>query len=445
MRQLLVKNDEFKDSPVGKIPKDWDVISIEQLAIYVGSGITPRGGSNVYKKEGILFIRSQNVTFGGLLLDDVAYIDTRIHDSMKRSEVFPYDVLINITGASIGRCCPVPKELGIANVNQHVCAIRLPNPNLKDAIFLSSVLASHIGQSQIDRLNAGGNREGLNYQQLRSFIIPFPTLEERACIAEILDTTDRAIAQTSALITKLKQTKAGLLQDLLTRGLDENGQLRNPQTHPEQFKESAIGLIPKEWDIFKLLEVVPRAEYGISVSLDDEVGTPVLRMNNLKDGEVELTDLKKSASIEAANLLLKPFDILFNRTNSIEHVGRTGIWRGQIEQASFASYLVRLIPEQSKLIPEYLNIWLNLQRTQLVIRRYATPGVHQVNINPTNLRKVLIILPQKISEQEAVVKIVDSHDTRIRKEEAYLNKLKLQKQGLMQDLLTGKVRVKPNT
>ncbi|MBD0310948.1 MAG: restriction endonuclease subunit S, partial [Microcoleus sp. T1-bin1] len=150
MRETVVKTEEFKNSPLGKIPTDWDVVSIDKIAIYVGSGITPRGGSNVYKKECILFIRSQNVTFNGLRLDDVAYIDNRTHESMKRSEVFAHDVLLNITGASIGRCCPVPPGLDAANVNQHVCAIRLPNPNREDAIFLSSVLASYIGQSQID-------------------------------------------------------------------------------------------------------------------------------------------------------------------------------------------------------------------------------------------------------------------------------------------------------
>lgn len=268
-----------------------------------------------------------------------------------------------------------------------------------------------------------------------------PPSEEQRRIAGILDTVDDAIARTSSLIIKLKQTKAGLLQDLLTRGLDEDGKLRDPSAHPEQFKDSSLGIIPKDWDVFKLLEIVPHAEYGISVSLEDEVGIPVLRMNNLKDGEVDLTELKKSASFEAAKLLLHTFDVLFNRTNSIEHVGRTAIYRGQIKQASFASYLVRLIPDQSKLNPEYFNIWLNLPTTQILIRSFATPGVHQVNINPTNLRQVLIVLPQKTSEQEAIVEKALSNNTRIRTEEAYLNKLKLQKQGLMQDLLTGKVRV----
>jgi type I restriction enzyme S subunit len=212
--------------------------------------------------------------------------------------------------------------------------------------------------------------------------------------------------------------------------------MRETLVKTEEFKDSPLGRIPQDWEVFKLSEVVPRAEYGISVSLDDEVGIPVLRMNNLKDGEVDLTDLKKSASFKAANLLLQPLDVLFNRTNSIEHVGRTAIWRGQIEQASFASYLVRLIPDQSKLIPEYLNIWLNFPSTQLLIRRYATPGVHQVNINPTNLRKVLIALPQEVSEQRRIVEILGSMDEAIAHTSSLIAKLKQMKAGLLHDLLT---------
>lgn len=162
--------EQFKDSPLGRIPWEWESPKIGSIASHVGSGLTPRGGSEVYKTQGVLFIRSQNVTFEGLKLNDVAYIDPQTHESMKRSEVFAHDVLLNITGASIGRCCPLPSGLGATNVNQHVCVIRLPHPSREDATFLSSVLASHIGQSQIDRLNAGSNRQGLNYQQLRGSV-----------------------------------------------------------------------------------------------------------------------------------------------------------------------------------------------------------------------------------------------------------------------------------
>ncbi|GBD87641.1 EcoKI restriction-modification system protein HsdS [bacterium BMS3Abin03] len=145
---------EFKDSPPGRIPAEWEWATIDDISIYVGSGITPKGGENVYSKEGVLFIRSQNVSFEGLLLNNVAHIPVSINKKMKRSEVFAHDVLLNITGASIGRCCPVPRNLGRANVNQHVCAIRMRETNQDDANFLSTILESSIGQNQIEKFNA---------------------------------------------------------------------------------------------------------------------------------------------------------------------------------------------------------------------------------------------------------------------------------------------------
>jgi type I restriction enzyme S subunit len=183
----------YKQNNEKWIPNEWAIRTIENLSIYVGSGITPKGGSEVYVSEGVMFIRSQNVTFEGLLLNDVAFIDDKIHRSMCRSEIFPFDVLINITGASIGRCCFFPDWQGRANVNQHVCAIRFASPDYYDSNYLSYVLSSWIGQSQIDKLNAGGNRQGLNYQQLRSFQIPWPEKNERKIIVDILKRNDELI------------------------------------------------------------------------------------------------------------------------------------------------------------------------------------------------------------------------------------------------------------
>ncbi len=289
-----------------------------------------------------------------------------------------------------------------------------------------------------------GALPSVNQEQIASIEMPDTSESEQRRIAEILDTIDEAIQKTEALISKLKAMKQGMLHDLLTRGLDEKGKLRDPKAHPWQFKDSPLGSMPKAWHFSELSKFVFHAEYGISASLEDDSGISVLRMNNLVAGEVDLSDLKYSKSREAMNLLLKPRDVLFNRTNSMEHVGRTAIWRGQLEKISFASYLVRLMPDYTNLIPEYLNLWLNSQSTQLLIRKYATPGVHQVNINPTNLRKVNIALPQEVEEQYAIVNALDAHDARIRTEEQYRDKLKLQKKGLMHDLLTGKVRVNGN-
>lgn len=206
----------YKSSPLGLIPKDWDATTINDMAIHVGSGITPRGGSAVYKKSGIIFIRSQNVHNDGLKLEDVAYITDQIHSEMASSRVFPNDVLLNITGASIGRCCPLPEDFDEANVNQHVCSIRLPKSNKSDAKFLSMTLSSFIGQNQIARFNAGSNREGLNFQQIRSFDIPWPQQKERERIAKTYEGYQNQKNNVLDEMDKLKKLKSGLMQDLLT-------------------------------------------------------------------------------------------------------------------------------------------------------------------------------------------------------------------------------------
>lgn len=208
---------EFKDSPMGRIPVGWDASTIDQVACHVGSGITPTGGESVYTPDGVLFIRSQNVHFGGLQLDEVAYIPEHIHQSMLRSEVFENDVLLNITGASIGRCCRMPKIDGNANVNQHVCAIRLRDDTEVRTGLLTAVLESHIGQHQIAQLNAGGNREGLNYQQVRSFVLPWPSgQDECARLYTVMQGIAGYLLSSQSALDKLRVLKTGLMQDLLT-------------------------------------------------------------------------------------------------------------------------------------------------------------------------------------------------------------------------------------
>lgn len=216
LRDPISHPEQFQDSPLGLIPRDWEPKSLGILCSHIGSGVTPRGGQDVYTKEGILFIRSQNVTFDGLKLDDIAYIPRHIHIGMLRSEVFVHDVLFNITGASIGRCCAMPGDMGIANVNQHVCILRIPDATEFDAVFLSTVLSSTIGQKQLEALNTCGNRQGLNYQQLGSFIVPWPGREERGLIAGQVKKTATGLSAEINELKKLRSLKVGLQDDLLT-------------------------------------------------------------------------------------------------------------------------------------------------------------------------------------------------------------------------------------
>ncbi|MDR4521375.1 MAG: hypothetical protein R3E36_12420 [Nitrosomonas sp.] len=156
-----------------------------------------------------------------------------------------------------------------------------------------------------------------------------------------------------------------------------------------------------------------------------------------------LGDLKYSEITVPERLLLNEGDVLFNRTNSWEHVGRTGVWRGQLEKATFASYLVRLNPQPGMLLSELLNIWLNWEPTQIAMRRQATPAVQQVNINPTSLRSIPAAFPGSLDEQREMVKRFASMRLTIRSTIESLRKLHHLKSGLMHDLLTGKRRVTP--
>ena len=287
-------------------------------------------------------------------------------------------------------------------------------------------------------LNEATGVPSLSRDLLYNISTPTPPLREQSKIAEVLLTVDRAIEQTEALIAKQQRIKTGLMQDLLTQGIDEHCNLRSEQTH--EFKDSPLGRIPVEWESASLVEFVPSAEYGISTSLG-ESGYPVLRMNNLLDAEAELSDLKFTDAPVPKHLWLRDGDVLFNRTNSWEHVGRTGIWRGQIESATFASYLVRLNPHPDKLLPEMLNFWLNWERIQIAMRRQATPAVQQVNINPTNLRSIPAAFPRNLDEQAAITARISAVREVFDAYREHLYKLKSMKAGLMQDLLTGDRRV----
>jgi type I restriction enzyme S subunit len=166
-------------------PAGWILARIGDIALFVGSGITPRGGKSNYFSTGIPFIRSQNVLVNKLKLDDVSYITKEQHEIMSRTKVHPGDVLLNITGASIGRSSPVPENFSEANVNQHVCIIR-PSSIISHR-FLAFYLNSSFGQAQIFAIQSGATREGLNYNQVRSLIVPIPPLVEQKSIVSKLD------------------------------------------------------------------------------------------------------------------------------------------------------------------------------------------------------------------------------------------------------------------
>jgi type I restriction enzyme S subunit len=419
----LGRNKNTLESAVGYkkvrkylIPNEWDLIKLGDMSTKVGSGKTPRGGEAVYQNSGIPFIRSQNVLNSRLELNGISYISESIHNDMKSTKVIPNDVLLNITGASIGRCCIVPDSFKEGNLNQHVCIIR--TKDTLDRNYLVNILLSPIGQNQIMNNQAGGNREGLNFEQIRKFDIPLPPLKEQQKIASILSTWDKAIELKEKLIEQKKEQKKGLMQKLLT------GEARLPGYDEEWIKikiGKLIGEISEKSTVNNQYEVLSVTKNGIvsqnehfkkQVASENNVGYKVIRKNNLV--------------FSTMNLWMGSLDVL------------TDYEIGIVSPAYkvFEFKLENFIPSFAKfyMLSEHM-IWLynvNSEQGASIVRR---------NLDLKALLNTIVKVPP-IQEQQAISKVLIAINNEIILLENELELLKQQKQGLMQLLLTGKVRVK---
>lgn len=212
----------MKDSGIewiGNIPTDWNIAKIKIGVSKVGSGKTPLGGAESYADEGILFLRSQNIYDTGLLLDSPTYITDEVDEEMKSTRVFPRDVLLNITGGSIGRCCIFPEESIRANVNQHVSIIRVV-----ETVFLPEYMhyywISSLGHTAIDLYQTGGNREGMSADAIKNSPIPVMPIEEQQEIIAYLDKKcvemDTLIERKTALLEEMESYKKSVIYEYVT-------------------------------------------------------------------------------------------------------------------------------------------------------------------------------------------------------------------------------------
>jgi type I restriction enzyme S subunit len=216
MQQLFPAEGEMMPKlrfPEFRGSEEWKLTVIGDQASKIGSGITPNGGDKNYKTEGRPFIRSQNIGWGTLILEDIAFIDDDTHSTFAATEIKEDDVFLNITGASIGRSAIADSRVKGGNVNQHVCIIRTI-PTKLNPKFLNQYLLSAYGQKQIDSYQAGGNRQGLNFAQIRSFSISLPSIPEQQKIGECLCSLDDLITAQAQRIDFLKEHKKGLMQQL---------------------------------------------------------------------------------------------------------------------------------------------------------------------------------------------------------------------------------------
>ena len=264
-----------------EIPSSWEWTTVENICSKIGSGSTPKGSN--YASEGIFFFRSQNVYNDGVVLEDIKYISEEVHQSMIGTEVLPNDLLLNITGGSLGRCAIVPNEIDRGNVSQHVCILRpiIVNAEYLHIFILSSFFAKTMKIT-------GSGREGLPKYNLEKMLLPIPPIEEQTrIIHELNKWNDWVIAidnNQQDLVETIKQTKSKIL-DLAIHGKlvpqDENDEpaselLKRINPAAEITCDNGqYGKVPKKWclvtgtSIFQQMKSVkPKGELFKYIDID---------------------------------------------------------------------------------------------------------------------------------------------------------------------------------
>ena len=323
-------------------------------------------------------------------------------------------------------------------VNNHAHVLRAKSGFCQDAVFYT------LEHKDIQPFIVGGTRAKLNQRALRSIEISLPRDEtEQSKIAEVLSTVDRAIEETEALIAKQQRIKTGLMQDLLTRGIDEHGNLRSEQTH--KFKDSPLGRIPVEWECKELSQVlVQRPRNGLykPASLIGRGTLLVGQTSFTQDRRLDFSLCRRAvvspSEIETFGLVFG--DILVTRVfATVDGVGQPVLVDSPPEPAVYESNMLLLRPAASIIDSLLLFAWLRSAATR---RRVlcSVNASNQVSVNQTVLNSLPVPVPS-ISEQKRISQALGQIDAAVRCTDVSLQKLRLLKTGLMQDLLTGERRV----
>lgn len=207
------------------------------------------------------------------------------------------------------------------------------------------------------------------------------------------------------------------------------------------YKQTEVGAVPNDWDVKSLGRLVSSVEYGSSTKSDTQGQIPVLRMGNLQSGKIDWADLVYTSNErEISKYQLRSGDVLFNRTNTIDLVGKTSIYNGE-RPAIFAGYLIRIKADKSLLNSRFLNYILNAQFSKNYSNKVLSVAVGQANINGQKLRTYPIPLPPTLAEQEAIAATLSDVDSLLTALDALIAKKRFIKQGTMQELLTGRKRL----
>ena len=282
----------------------------------------------------------------------------------------------------------VPGGVGVATTE--VFPIR-PTTGRCDLAFLAFYLLDQGVRADLaSKMEGATGRQRLPRGVLGGLPVPIPPLSEQTRIVRLLSRLQRLAGLELKRVALLARLKAALLAKLFREGL-----------RGEPLRETEIGPLPASWRVASLGEVTRRMQYGLSIRGGPAGAMPILRMNCQQDGRVEFRNLQFVTLDERqrAAFLLQPGDILFNRTNSFELVGRAAIFDSPRE-AVFASYLIRVSTDEAAALPGFLNHYLCAAAAQARLKSLATRGVSQSNISASRLRTFPVPIPQMAEQRE---------------------------------------------
>jgi type I restriction enzyme, S subunit len=410
---------EVKKIPALRFPKfvgDWEQKQLEDITEKINSGKTPLGGESVYTNDGILFIRSQNVINNKLSIDNSTFISEEINNAMKNSVVKARDILLNITGASLGRSCVVPNNFTTGNVNQHVCIIRVNNRN--EPHFIQPIFASRKGQNTFIRLQTGSGREGLNFQSIKKINLYIPAFSEQQKIASFLTTIDNKIQQLTKKKELLEQYKKGVMQKIFMQKIrfkDENG---------NEFPE---------WEEKKLNELLfetKKRNYDLKYNKNN-----VLSVSG-KSGIVNQIEFqgRSFAGASVANYhIVEVGDIVY--TKSPLKSNPYGIIKVNKSKAGIVSTLYAVYGCKETVSGEYLDYYFQLDdNTNRYLRPLVRKGAkNDMKINNAYVLSEWIKIPNK-SQQLQIVSVLKCFDNKIEQVSTQLEQSKAFKKGLLQQM-----------
>ncbi len=427
-----------------ELPAGWSQAIGSDVFEYITSG--SRGWAKYYSEDGALFVRVANLgrERPEMDLSERQYVQPPGGTEGVRTKIRPDDILITIT-ADLGRVAVVPHKFADAYVNQHVALVRSCKAVRSD--YIAWYLLSPDGQRNLGTYNRGVTRAGLGLNDIASVDIPFaPFPEQRRIVEKIeaLTTHTRrareALDTLPALIDRYRQSilaaafrgdltaewrekqndlqpisdaeLSGLRRQLWDAVQEEvNAGRKSRYQSAEDIAQEGAEL-PEGWRWVTVDELCPIVQYGTSAKTTEQDGVVVLRMGNIQSGTIVFDSIKSLPEEhgEFPSLLLDRGDLLFNRTNSPELVGKSAVFDGYSTPCSFASYLIRL--KVAGLNPRLLAAYINSPFGRVWARGAVSQQVGQANINGSKLKALAVPLPPA-EEQEQILRKLEAHDEMI--------------------------------